>query len=150
MEKMNTVLLIDEQMVNDDDDFICSATEGILQKSGIANNIKVVSNTRDALDYLKYQCCGKEIISPEWIIFDDNLSQADCFEFLTAFENLIFSNKTDVLVIRLCDLSKEKQDSLRGAGVNKFMAKPLYPAEVKAVYLRNAAQKETLYLRKAS
>jgi CheY-like chemotaxis protein len=150
MERMNTVLLIDEQMVNDDDDFIGSASEGILQKSGIANHIKVVSNTQDALDYLRLQCCSKEIVSPEWIVFDDTLSQADCFEFLRAFENLSFINKADVLLIRLSEIANPNHELLKAAGINKFISKPLYSDDLKAQHLRYAAEKGKQYLRIAS
>jgi response regulator RpfG family c-di-GMP phosphodiesterase len=150
MGMMNTVLLIDEQIVNDDDDIICSETERTLEKTGIAKNIKVINNIQDALDYLKFQCCAEQILSPEWIIFDQSLNQGDCLEFLTAFGNFTFANKASVVLIRLCETTSEDRTLLKSAGVKEFISKPTSTSELKALQLKYSAEKEEQLLRKAS
>jgi DNA-binding response OmpR family regulator len=150
MGMMNTVLLIDEQIVNDDDDIICSETERTLEKAGIARNIKVINNVKDALDYLKFQCCAEQILSPEWIIFDESLAQENCLEFLIAFENFTFANKSSVVLIRLCETASEDRTLLKSAGVKEFISKPTSTSELKALYLKYSVDPEEQLLRKAS
>jgi response regulator RpfG family c-di-GMP phosphodiesterase len=147
---MNTILLIDEQIVNDDDDIICNATERTLEKLGIARIIRVINNIWDTLDYLKFQCCDEQILSPEWIILDDSLTQEECLEFLTAYKHLSFANKDRVLLIHLYDIAKEERNVLKAAGVKEFLSKPVHENELKALHLRYAAGEEERVLRKAS
>ncbi len=149
MGMMNTVLLIDEQIVNDDDDIICNETERSLEKAGITRNIKVINNVQDALDYLKFQCCAEIILSPEWIVFDESLKEEDCMEFINAFKNLSFGNKEQVVIIRLGDFKNQEKENLKAAGVQEFLAKPMYTADLKAMQLKYAEKEEAL-LRKAS
>ncbi|MFL5729539.1 MAG: hypothetical protein ACJ75J_08660 [Cytophagaceae bacterium] len=150
MEMINTIMLLSEQMVNDDDQVICNSTEGTLEKVNTGGKIFTFNNTEDALDYLKFQCCSDKLISPEWIVFDHSFPQQDCVEFLTAFENLSFSNKEQVLIIRLGAIGEEDRKVLKGAGVNQFVSAPANLNEIKSLYFKYQEEQQETKLRKAS
>ncbi|WMJ75011.1 response regulator [Cytophagaceae bacterium ABcell3] len=120
MDKINTLLLVDDDEINN---FL---NERLLKGLNIANQIKVAKNGKEALSFILDECIARTNLCPEIILLDQNMPVMDGFEFLEEFHRLDFENKHDVVIYMLSAASepadKERMDSLK---VNGFIMKPL-------------------------
>lgn len=93
MEKLNTVLIVDDDFINN---FL---TERIIKKMDIANNIKVLMNGYEGMTYLKETCQYDTKQCPELIFLDINMPVMDGFDFIEAFEHLPFPHKSKIVIL---------------------------------------------------
>ena len=97
--KLNCVLLVDD---NDSDNFI---HKRVIEKSGIAENIAVALNGKEAMDFLikKGNCHQPEdsYAQPELIFLDINMPVMDGWEFLEEYEKLEKVQKGKIVFIML-------------------------------------------------
>ena len=93
MEKLNTVLIVDDDFINN---FL---TERIIKKMDIANNIKILMNGHEGMTYLKEACLYDTTLCPELIFLDINMPVMDGFDFIEAFEHLPLAHKSKIVIL---------------------------------------------------
>jgi len=119
MTKINSILLVDDDQINN---FI---NKRIINKLGIADEVKTALNGEEALNYIQ-QHCQNTGQCPELIFLDINMPVMNGFEFLNEFDSLPLNNKDEVKIIVLTtstnpgDLQKLKDYRIKG-----FLNKPL-------------------------
>ena len=116
-----TVLLVED---NPQDEALTVRT---LRKINLANQIVVVRDGQQALDYLFHEgefAAGETPDLPTVVLLDINLPRVSGLEVL---ERLRADARTRLLPIVLLTSSDEEQDRLRGyvEGANSFVRKPL-------------------------
>ncbi len=99
MKKMNSILLIDDDMATN---FI---SKMLLKKANITDSIVTALNGREALDYLtnsgEYEKANAPFPKPVLILLDINMPLMDGWEFASAFEKLDDMQKGNSIIIML-------------------------------------------------
>ncbi|MFA6401199.1 MAG: response regulator [Salinivirgaceae bacterium] len=116
-----TILLVED---NPDD---VELTLRALKKNNIKNNITVVSDGAEALDYLfgTGNYSGRDLsVMPTLILLDIKLPKIDGFEVLSQIRA---NEVTKFLPVVILTSSKEEQDIIMGysLGVNSYVRKPV-------------------------
>jgi len=126
MEKLDCILLVD------DDEAANRYNQLVIEDIEITHAIKIVSDGREALDYLTHKGDYKEpnegIKKPNLILLDINMPGMNGFEFLTAYEELPEKLRTDDIVILMLSTSITNRDKSRAnsySSVKDFINKPL-------------------------
>ncbi|MFL5730290.1 MAG: response regulator [Cytophagaceae bacterium] len=120
MEKMNCILLVDDDKVNN---FISTR---ILKKMDICKNIRTCLNGEEALLYLAKHCCTFDNNYPDLIILDNNMPEMNGIEFLESFNKIDFNSGNHVKVVVLTASSSPKdEERLKSQGIYGFIQKPL-------------------------
>ncbi|MCX6252824.1 MAG: response regulator [Bacteroidetes bacterium] len=124
-KKLVCVLLVDD---NDSDNFF---HKRVIEKAGITDNIEIVINGKEAIDFLTSKGkCGQPESSaylPELIFLDINMPVMDGWEFLEEYEKLDVRTKDKVVIIILTT-SLNPVDKARVESITKkgsFQYKPL-------------------------
>ena len=119
--KKKLILLVED---NPDD---VALTLRAFKKANLANEIVVVSNGVEALDYLfgrgSYE--GRDVgLQPEMVLLDLKLPKLDGLEVLRAIR---LDPRTKLLPVIILTSSKEQQDVLEsyGLGANSYVRKPV-------------------------
>lgn len=117
----DVVLLVED---NPDDEAL---TLRALKKNSIKNDIVVVRDGAEALDYLfgRGQYADRDTsILPQVVLLDLNLPKMDG---LSVLKELRASEKTKLLPVVILTSSKEEQDMIRGYGLgaNSYVRKPV-------------------------
>lgn len=91
-----------------------------LQKSNIANDVRVARDGEEALNLL----FGEEALSPQLILLDLKLPKVDGLEVLRRIRE---SDKTRMLPVVVLTSSDEERDLIRSyqIGVNSYIRKPV-------------------------
>lgn len=122
MKKLRSILLIDD---NDTSNFL---NERLLKRMVLTDHIQVMSNGKNAFDYLENMAKGNgenAQVKPELILLDINMPVLDGFEFLELYQKLDQSFRQDIL-IALLSTSSHPQDTSKAAEFNAFyLTKPL-------------------------
>jgi CheY-like chemotaxis protein len=127
MRKIKTVLLIDDDSINN---FI---NERLIKKCQISEEVVVMLNGNEAILYLKEKLKIKESC-PELILLDINMPVMDGFEFLAAFKNLDFANKSEVNIVMLTTSSNpHDMEKLNNSAISGYLNKPLTEAMLTGV-----------------
>ncbi|MES2731289.1 MAG: response regulator [Bacteroidota bacterium] len=118
MKKLKNILLIDDDSISN------ILTKLHLQRLDITEEVQIVTNGQEGLDYLKKQC------SPELILLDINMPVMDGFEFLEQFVDLPLTDKPIIVMYTSSSDPKDikKAESFHVAGyINKpFTREKLY------------------------
>lgn len=124
-KKLNCVLLVDD---NESDNFI---HKRVIQKAGIANQIEVALNGKEALEFLTAKSASGNPASsytqPELIFLDINMPVMDGWEFLHEYQKLDVSQKGKIVFIMLTT-SLNPADKIKAEKMLKngcFQYKPL-------------------------
>jgi CheY-like chemotaxis protein len=91
MKKLNSILLIDDDKATN---FICKM---LFTKAGVANQIDIVLNGKQAIEYLK----NNDTINqrPMLVFLDLNMPVMDGWEFAEEFEKLDAKQKSEIVII---------------------------------------------------
>jgi CheY-like chemotaxis protein len=120
MDKMNCILLVDDDKVNN---FISSR---IIKKLDICKNIRVCMNGEEALLYLTKYCGRFDSNYPDLIILDNNMPEMNGLEFLESFNKINFNSSCRVKIIVLTASSSPRdEERLKSLGIHGFIQKPL-------------------------
>lgn len=115
-----TILLVED---NPDDEAL---TLRALQKNNILNDVAIVRDGAEALDYLFCQgsYATREPSSPAVILLDLKLPKIDGLEVLNRIRNDV---RTRLLPVVILTSSKEDQDVIKGYsfGANSYIRKPV-------------------------
>lgn len=116
---MNNVLIVDDDNVSN---FIA---EKVIKGHGGVRMVTAVTDGKQALDFLKYQCEGDDIYAcPDLILLDLNMPYFDGYEFLQRYKKNEFFPGIPVVAVTATDPPEKEQAMLRDAGV-PFLIKPL-------------------------
>jgi CheY-like chemotaxis protein len=133
MKKLRGILLVDD---NDTSNFL---NERLLKRMAITDEIKILSNGKNAFDYLeKLNREGKASseTKPELILMDINMPVVDGFEFLELYQNLDEQFRQDIMVAIL-STSNHPQDTSRAKDFNAYyITKPLTIDKVEVLLSR--------------
>lgn len=128
MKKLNCVLLIDDDNINN------YLNERLIKKVNITEEVKIVLNGKEAIDYLSGINDGSGQMMPELILLDINMPVMDGFEFLQAFKLLETKDKDSVIIVMLTtSTSPSDTKRLNDSGVAGYINKPLTEFKLKEV-----------------
>ena len=124
MKKINCILLVDD---DESDNYFHKM---VIQDAGVCNQIKVATDGRNALDYIKKS--GKanhsqELPKPNIIFLDINMPGMNGFEFLEEYQKLDENLKSEIVIVML-STSVNPDDYKKAMGfeeVREFHNKPL-------------------------
>lgn len=122
--KMNCILLVDDDIATN---FI---NKKIIQKANIVENVQVVSNGKEAIEYLcnrgKFES-NNNTPKPELILLDINMPVMDGWDFMEAYKDLDAIYKENVIIVMLSSsfnpADKAKADSI--PEISEFRQKPM-------------------------
>lgn len=130
MKRLKTILLID------DDDTTNYLNHRLLSRMETADEIKVVTNGEEALEYLQNAFADVEgYPRPDLVFVDIKMSVMDGFEFLEEYQKFDEADKSRTVLLMLTssasfyDLEKLKQFP----EVLKHYSKPLAEADVREI-----------------
>jgi CheY-like chemotaxis protein len=115
-KKLSCVLLIDD---NDADN---EYHQIVIERAGIADNIRIAENGFEALAYLK----SEDQVAPELIFLDINMPKMNGWEFLEEYKRLGISKKQ--IIILMLTTSANPADLERAKKIEEvtgFKVKPL-------------------------
>jgi CheY-like chemotaxis protein len=119
MEKLNCILLIDDDTINN---FI---NENLLRKLDISEEVVVRKNGQDGLDFVE-DFFANSSKAPELILLDINMPVIDGFEFLKKIKKFDFINLESTQVIILTTSTSPKDiEKMSSEGINNYLNKPL-------------------------
>jgi len=124
MKQLRGVLLIDD---NDTSNFL---NQRLLKRVQLTDNIKVLSNGKQALDYLvtlsqQANSHATQHTKPELILLDINMPVMDGFEFLELYQELPADFRQDIL-IAILSTSSHPEDTGKASAYNAYyITKPL-------------------------
>jgi CheY-like chemotaxis protein len=120
MHRLNQVLLIDDDHISN---FL---TTSILKRIGLAKEISMCQDGREALDLLQHQAALNQPW-PDLILLDINMPNMNGMEFLEAFRELKTSRAQPVIAILTTSQNFQDMEKLQQfPEVEVFMNKPLY------------------------
>ncbi|RNI25962.1 response regulator [Rufibacter latericius] len=128
MKKLNLILLVD------DDETTNYLNKRLLTRMEIAENIEVVTNGEEALNFLKEAIAAGQPL-PDLMFLDIKMPVMDGFEFLDQYHQLPETAQKCILVMMLTssasfyDLEKLKKYN----AVEQHISKPLEEAHVREI-----------------
>ncbi len=134
MKPIKTILLID------DDETTNYLNHRLLTRMNIANEVRVVTNGEEALDYLSKAFAGSaDAPLPELIFVDIKMSVMDGFEFLDEYQKFDEADKSRTVMMMLTSsASFYDLEKLKGyPEVHKHYSKPLAEADVREIMQEN-------------
>lgn len=93
--KLNCILLVDD---NESDNFL---HERVIKKAGVADQICVALNGKEALNFLTNNATDNTCRKPEVIFLDINMPVMDGWEFLQEYRNLGFDRDSNIVIVML-------------------------------------------------
>ncbi|MFL5730763.1 MAG: response regulator [Cytophagaceae bacterium] len=138
MNRINSVLLIDDDLINN---FI---NERLIRSTGISHVVRSVLNGKLALEYIKEFSAANDNNCPELILLDINMPVMDGFEFLNQFRNIRFSNQVQIKIVVLSTSSHERDlNQAKNYGIELFINKPLSKDKIEVFFRENFLQTGT-------
>jgi CheY-like chemotaxis protein len=126
MKKLNCVLLIDDDTINN------YINERLIKKNEVASEVKVVLNGQEALQYLIDRKKEEGSKNPELILLDINMPVMDGFEFMAAYKKAENIDKESVVIVMLTTSTNPSDTQrLNDSGVAGFVNKPLTEGKLK-------------------
>jgi CheY-like chemotaxis protein len=136
MKRLSGILLIDD---NETSNFL---NERLLKRMNLTDHIQVVTNGKQALDYLEQLSrqdwqAGNQGVKPELILLDINMPVLDGFEFLELFQHLNAGFREGIHIAML-STSNHPQDTGKAGEFNAYyLTKPLTIEKMEALLARH-------------
>ena len=127
--KMNCILLVDDDIATN---FI---NKKIIQKANIVENVQVVSNGKEAIEYLcnrgKFES-NNNTPKPELILLDINMPVMDGYEATRKIRAMADQAKAGVYIIALtASVSNSTYSKIKEIGIDDYLHKPFNPDVLK-------------------
>jgi two-component system response regulator len=122
MKKQNFKVI--EILLVEDNPADIRLTQKALEDSKIANNLNIVKNGVEALDYLKKQADFKNVVRPDLILLDLNLPKKDGFEVLREIKESPILKQIPVVVLTISDAPEDLMEAYN-LYANCYINKPL-------------------------
>jgi len=130
-DKINCVLLVDD---NPATNFL---NKKIIKDTGMANNIHVALNGKEALDYIHNKAKFHDKVYPKAniIFLDINMPVMNGFEFLEHYKDLEEELKSGIILVFLTtsNWSKDKSKANTNGLIFDFIEKPLSEKKFKDI-----------------
>src|SRR5690625_2581339 len=104
----------------------------VIEISGIAENIHILSDGSSALDEIQLLLAQSERV-PEVIFLDINLPDMSGFEFLAQLEKLPGSERINVYIFSASITPKERKEALHYRQVLSIVESPLTTEKLKVI-----------------
>ena len=132
MEKLGTVLLIDDDAIS------CYLNQQLLLETGIFNSIVCITDSQEALDYLKMVCpptSGGVVNCPDLIFLDLNMPGLDGFQVMDQLNKMGGSEGLVMSRVVILSTSMHPVDQERAGNYDVFdyLVKPLTETKIKGV-----------------
>lgn len=117
MKKLKKIMLVDDDFINN------YINEKLLNKLELAEQVVVLKNGKEGLDFLKENSEG---VCPELIFLDNQMPVMDGVEFMENLKKINFRNFKEVVVMLLVATVNDSDiEKYKELGVNEFTSKPL-------------------------
>ena len=111
-------------LIIDDDKLLNKINEKVLIAAGVVNELHIVLNGQQALDYLENRR-SKEYPLPDIIVLDLHMPVMDGFAFIEEFNKLTFPGKSKIeLVVFTSSSSPRDKQRAIAAGIRHYLNKP--------------------------
>jgi CheY-like chemotaxis protein len=111
-------------LIVDDDKQLNKINERIIFTAGVAKEVHITLNGKEALDYLEMRI-QKEYPLPDLIILDLNMPVMNGFEFLEAYQKLHFAGKSQIeIIIFTSSTSPKDREKALAKGIRYYLNKP--------------------------
>ncbi len=132
MEKLNCVLLVDDDVVNN------AINERLLKESGITSNVRTALNGEEALLYLSKNCSPYDSNYPDLILLDYQMPHMQGNEFMELFNQINSNHRHRSRIVMLSSfLTNDIKKQLLGLGVENYIAKPLTQEKLQKVLIQD-------------
>ena len=112
-------------LIVDDDKFSTLITTWVANKSGIFEDVRSVSNGREALDIFQLVNNNK-LAAPDFILLDLDMPVMNGFAFIESIRGLTFPNKNNMSIIVLTSSAKPADiQRARSLAIEHYLLKPL-------------------------
>ncbi len=130
MEKLNCVLLVDDDKINN------AINARLLESMGITTNVRMALNGEEALLYLSKNCSPYDNNYPDLILLDYQMPQMRGNEFMELFNQINSSQRHRSRIVMLSAfLTEDIKKQLLKLGVESYIAKPLTKEKLRKVLL---------------
>lgn len=123
MKKLTSILLIDDDAISN------MVTEMMLSDIDAAQNIKIVFNGEEAVEYLEHN----PISFPELIFLDINMPLMNGFDFLNYWEKSGMTGKSKICMFTTSALREDKERAKYYSDVIAYVEKPLSENRAKKI-----------------
>lgn len=128
MEKLNCVLLVDDDVINN------AINERLLKELGITSNVRTALDGEEALLYLSKNCSPYDYNYPDLILLDYQMPHMQGNEFMELFNRINSSHRHRSKIIMLSSfLTEDIKKQLLSLGVENYIAKPLTEDKLKNI-----------------
>lgn len=111
-------------LIVDGDRYLNKVNEKVISSSGIVEELHIVMNGREALEYLR-KCLNKEHALPHIIIFDLQLPLMDGFQFMDHLQTLGIPGRENIeLVVFTASSNPRDQQRAILKGIRHYINKP--------------------------
>ena len=112
-------------LIIDDDKLSTLITTWVANKSGIFEDVRSVSNGREALDIFQLVNNNK-LAAPDFILLDLDMPVMNGFAFIESIRGLTFPNKNNLSIIVLTSSAKPADiQRARSLAIEHYLLKPL-------------------------
>ena len=132
MQKLACVLLVD------DDPTANYLNQLLLKRLGVAEQVLVALNGKEALDLLHVHCQTPFASSPVLILLDVKMPVMDGFAFLEAYELLPAAQRQAITIVMLTtSLHPRDVERVQQLNIGGFLNKPLNREKVDGILLKH-------------
>lgn len=129
MKKINAILLVD------DDEATNYISSFVIKRAGIADELFVAQNGKEALELLQERCASETATLPQLVLLDINMPVMDGFKFLELWQAVDCPERASVKVAVLStSLDPRDLERVKGFGVKEFLNKPLTKEKLHRLY----------------
>ncbi len=129
MNKLNSILLIDDDQINN---FIVVSK---LKSIALVENIHCVENGNEALAFIKNCIANDQQNIPQLVFLDINMPVMDGWEFLSEFEKLdpAYLPKMHIYMVSSSVYNDDIERSKQYPSVKVFISKPLVKEKIEEI-----------------